>query len=257
MASLKYVWGGASLQMVAALCTISIDSFSQQITNIDTKFDGNNIVVTYDIEEFRGRDRYLVKLTFKDQDGNIISPQTVEGDHGYRQGGKSNEIIWAITKDYYYFTGTIKPILEIADKYKLLGGPGNAFLSIMMPGLGDHRVFEKRKRLLNFQTYAVATMIGYGIFQKLHFDDLYDKYFDAVDQVSIDDYYRRANIANYQYYIAIGAGLILWSADVIAVAIKGTKNTRKKKDQSVGGLNFDLGLGSNHVSEGMIVTYKF
>lgn len=201
----------------------------QSITNVKATFENEKIIVTYDMDSNSPRERYKIKLTFRDTEGNTIIPKSVEGDFNYITGGNNKKIIWDISIEYYDFTRSIKPILTIVDTYKILGGPYNAFLSVLVPGLGNHKVSDKRNSALNYKTYTTLGLLGYSLFQKIRSDNLYDDYMNATEYY-IDDYYKKANTAHYHSYFALRAGLAIWIADVIWVACKGAKNEKKNKN---------------------------
>jgi len=113
-------------------------------------------------------------------------------------------------------------------KYKGTGRGTNAWLSLLVPGLGDHRVtYGSRKGIgIALSTYG---LIGAGIGCKLYSNAEYAKYHAATQQADMDTYYNRANLSNQAFYICIGAGAILWIYDIIWVWNKGVKNKKEQK----------------------------
>ncbi|MDR0603623.1 MAG: hypothetical protein LBG80_04890 [Bacteroidales bacterium] len=111
-------------------------------------------------------------------------------------------------------------------------GASNAFLSLLIPGLGQHRVsFGKRKGLgITIPTYM---LIGSGIGLKFYSNSEYKKYNDATTQEEMDDHYINANFSNYAFYTFIIAGGIIWLSDIIWVASKGAKNKKNMKAYEV------------------------
>lgn len=113
-------------------------------------------------------------------------------------------------------------------KYNGIGGPSNAFLSVLVPGLGDHRVsYGKRKGIgVAVSTYG---LIGAGVGLKLYSNSEYKKYHAATEQSAMDKHYQSANYSNQAFYACIGAGAIIWISDIIWVWSKGAQNKKAQK----------------------------
>lgn len=111
--------------------------------------------------------------------------------------------------------------------YKHIGGPSNAFLSLLVPGLGDKFVYDNNKGLaIGIITYG---LIGAGVAAKFYSINEYDKYHKATVQSEIDKYYDNANNANYAFYGLLAGGAAIWVADIIKVAVKGSQNRKEGK----------------------------
>ena len=113
-------------------------------------------------------------------------------------------------------------------KYNGTGGSSNALLSLLVPGLGDHRVsYGRRKGIgIALSTYG---LIGAGVGLKLYSNSEYKKYHSATEQLAMDDHYQNANFSNQAFYACVGAGAIIWISDIIWVWSKGAKNKKAQK----------------------------
>ena len=107
-------------------------------------------------------------------------------------------------------------------------GASNAWLSLLVPGLGDHRVsFGKRKGIgIGLATYAI---IGTGIGLKVYSNKEYKMYHNATEQAQMDAHYNIANAANKLFYTCIFAAGVTWIYDIIWVACKGSENAKETK----------------------------
>jgi len=112
--------------------------------------------------------------------------------------------------------------------YKETGGPANVFLSILIPGLGDHRVTYGKRTGLGI-TIPVYALIGAGVGLKFYSNSEYKKYHAATTQGAMDDHYKKANYSNQAFYGCVIAGGIIWISDIIWVASTGAKNTKAHK----------------------------
>lgn len=106
-----------------------------------------------------------------------------------------------------------------------LGGPSNAYLSVLIPGLGGYFVDQNKTRAA-FTTIAAGGLMVFGILQKSEANRLYDDYKSSTDRDELSYLYDRANSANHRYYIATRVSAAIWIADIIYVAIKGARNQR-------------------------------
>ncbi|MDR2408348.1 MAG: tetratricopeptide repeat protein [Bacteroidales bacterium] len=113
-------------------------------------------------------------------------------------------------------------------KYTGTGRGTNAFLSLLIPGLGDHRVTYGKKTGLGI-TLSTYALIGTGIGLKFYSNNEYKKYHDATEQQDMNKYYNHANYSNQAFYGCLVAGGIIWISDIIWVWAKGAKNKKEQK----------------------------
>lgn len=113
-------------------------------------------------------------------------------------------------------------------KYNNTGTASNVFLSLLVPGLGDHRVSYGKKNGVGvaLSTYA---LIGGGVGLKLYSNSEYKKYHAATEQDAMDKHYQTANYSNQAFYGCMIAGGIVWIYDVIWVWSTGAKNAKAAK----------------------------
>ena len=107
-------------------------------------------------------------------------------------------------------------------------GASNAFLSLLVPGLGDHRVSYGKKSGISvaLSTYA---LIGGGIGLKFYSNSEYKKYHAATTQEAMYDHYPKANYSNQAFYGCLIVGGFIWISDIIWVASTGAENTKAQK----------------------------
>lgn len=108
------------------------------------------------------------------------------------------------------------------------GGPSNAFLSVIFPGLGGYFV-EKNKIRPILTTVSAAGLIGFGLLKKSKSSDYYSDY----KTKRTNSLYKKANDAHHTYYIATRVGAVIWLADIIYVAYKGSQNVKQAQSASL------------------------
>lgn len=176
---------------------------------------------------------------------------TLEYNHAVVIANKNADNISSSNKDFNLYRSTINSELSSApygkytfdmnkivingqqyDNNKLIKtsthGASNAFLSLLVPGLGDHRVSYGQKNGVGvaLSTYA---LIGGGIGLKFYSNSEYKKYHAATSQEAMDDHYQKANYSNQAFYGCLIAGGIIWISDIIWVASIGAKNAKAQK----------------------------
>lgn len=121
---------------------------------------------------------------------------------------------------YYYFQMNQLFINQLSVentkivKTKVYGGPANAWLSLLVPGLGDHRVsYGKNKGVgVALSTYLFAgTGVGGLLYNKYYPNNKYKSYI---------------NYASYGCFAVAG---IVWFSDIIWVMAKGSQNKKAVK----------------------------
>jgi hypothetical protein len=139
-------------------------------------------------------------------------------------------------------------------KYHDTGTASNAFLSLLVPGLGDRRVTYGKKSGLakGILTYS---FIGAGIGCKLYSNSEYKKYHAATEQSEMDKRYKNANTFNQAFYVCAGTGAIIWIWDILWVRKQGARNSKAHKayKQSHFGFYYHPELNAN----GLTYTMNF
>ena len=200
--------------------------FSQNIENVHLNVIAEKIIVNYDLINCSPKKRYDISVRFLN--GNkVIYPKSIIGDLDTIICGKDKSITWDVLKDIDDLSGNMTAIVEISKSHsiKTPGGPSNALLSLLVPGLGVKFVTSGQKK------WYVRTIVVYGLYAigagcKLISNSQYDKYHQAIDQDSMDKYYNNADLLNKSFYVFVGAGTLVWIWDIIYVAVKGSKNRK-------------------------------
>ena len=233
---------------------------AQTIENVDFVFTEEYIKVTYDLTNSPDGKVYDVNLSFEKKDGGIINASSVKGDLKRVKPGLGKAIIWYYKTDVDEYIGQIKAVVSIistddinnssnnqtdnkdsqtsgnfdSNSYnfngpKVLGGPGNAFLSMLLPGFGDHFVNEKDK----VTPYIVSLAFlgsGYMAYTTMNAaNSYYDQYLNTRSQSVMDETFSKAIENRNQHQIFFGVASAIWLFDVLHVTVKGSKNIKKNK----------------------------
>ena len=129
--------------------------------------------------------------------------------------------------------------------FKGMGTGKCAILSLLIPGLGDHKVTygEKSGATRTLLTYG---FLGLGALNKVASIKQYDLYHTATTQTSMNEYYEQASYYNAWFFIWSSVGLSIWTYDFFWVWVKGHKN-KVKQDQ----------FKKQYLTAGYIPSYSF
>jgi len=87
--------------------------FSQTIENVDFRAEEKTIVISYDL--LKRKDTTInIKVYFKSDKGEVITPKYLSGDLRNVHPGTSKQIIWDILKEGFYLSGRF--LVEIKEK---------------------------------------------------------------------------------------------------------------------------------------------
>jgi len=231
--------------------------FSQtkaQITDVDFHLEDRYIVVNYTLTGTIPKEQLTIDLKFINESNETILPETVTGDAGAKEyGNGAKTILWDVVADKVALTGSLKAIVTVTSFSILYRGPSNAFLSVIVPGLGGYFVDKNKTRAI-ISTVSAAGLMGYGIYEKLQANECFKDYEACTDRSQLDDLYSTANEHQHKYFITTRIAAGIWAADVIWVTIKGYRN--KKLAQSGYNAISSDGLKILYVNNGLQLGYS-
>lgn len=221
---------------------VNAESGKAKITNVDFSFDQSTykMIINYNIENYKSFQRFTIELSFRDEKNNEIIPVSTKGDIGTNIiGGTNKQITWDVFNDISDVPPKLKAKVRITEIKEVFGGPSNALLSVIMPGLGDWYVKNPRKMILKpyIRTAAIYGILGYGIYQTIQIPKAKNDYLNPKETPPLTGW-KTTNDKNYQIYknhvsqsiIYTSAGITCWVADVVWVLIKGSSNARQNKN---------------------------
>jgi hypothetical protein len=113
-------------------------------------------------------------------------------------------------------------------KFEGMGGSSNAFLSLIVPGLGDKAVSGGIAPILNKRTFITYSLILTGALCKSYSNQQYAKYLIETDPLRYEEYYKNANLSNQAFYTFLSAGVAYWLYDIWWVYNRGSKNQKEQ-----------------------------
>lgn len=220
--------------------------YAQKITNIEASHDNikNRITIAYDLiakGRFKKRAFRIDMYCSQDSGKSFSNPLVyVVGDVNQVSPGENKEIKWNYFADFPNFTGrnlqfklqaNLQPLSQ-EQRLRKMGGPENALKSLLVPGLGNYRVSEGRNYWII--TAASLGLVGSGLYYRLQASSSYDDYLASTSPEQADSFYDQFEDRNQLSNILLIGGAAIWIGDVIWVAIKGFKNKKQLKNNTLG-----------------------
>ena len=206
-------------------------TLAQSIENVDFEVSNYSIKIKYDLVNCPDNALYNLNVFFTKADGNIITPKIISSLNGVSPG-RDKVLIWDYKNDKIEFTGELSVTVSISSVELLppppaiKHGPGNAILSLLMPGWGDFYVNETDKTtpLLISALYLGSAYMAYSSYNNSNTS--YDNYLKATQQSVMDENYNTAtsSLSQAQIFSGLAAAILIY--DFIHVIIKGNKNVK-------------------------------
>lgn len=228
-----------------------------KITDVNFWLDNKQIIVEYNIVNGSPDDRFTIGLKFVTENDQVIIPKSVTGDIGKNiEAGKGKTISWDFVTDRLAFSGNLKAVITVIPSLAHSGGPEYALLSLVVPGLGGYFV-EKNKVRSIITTIGTVGLMTYGIIEKTKANRYYTDYKSSSDIQDIRMLYDKANSAHHKYFIATRIAAMVWIADIVWVAYRGSRNKNEKKpvQRISSGTGFTLNCQYNELQLGYRITF--
>jgi hypothetical protein len=230
--------------------------------NIQVDIKENKVHIHYDIVNSVPVNDHRVDLLLLDQRFDYFDPGELSGDIGEGiSGGDGKTIVWDAMADRFDFSRKVTP--QIYLDWEKKGGPSNAFLSLLLPGLGDYFVADSREMTIKpwMRSLSALGFMTMGIIANSNRESVPLYTYSDVEYIDSEtgDYIQdRENVIyghktdywlfNSDAEVFLGVGAAIWIADILWVAIQGFKNEEVNRH-----------LGNTHVgvnSHGMYLGYS-
>jgi hypothetical protein len=196
------------------------------LTNVRVDLDVNRVRVMYDIEGITARDSVYIQAESRSR--GLLNAATVTGDVGTAiLPGKNKTIYWDYRLDEVKIDDDIRVTVYMKSPVEATGGgPANALLSVVAPGIGSIFVQPDRKiGLRPLITGAYVGLLVYGLVRRSQSKHQYGLY---ADQLIMADY-QEANRLHHHYLVATWTAVGLLLTDVTYTLLKGLKNDKQRR----------------------------
>lgn len=216
---------------ILILFFVSKVTTAQTIDNVDFEVSNYSIKIKFDLINCPDNTIYNLNIYFTKTDGTTIVPKTISSLNGIYPG-RDKILIWDFKSDKIEFTGDLSATVAIVSSEPIpppppvKHGPGNAMLSLILPGWGDFYVNETDKTtpILISALYLGSAYMAYSSFNNVNIK--YDNYLKATQQSVMDENYNAAtsSLSQSQMFTGIAAAILIY--DVIHVIVKGNRNIK-------------------------------
>ena len=218
------------ISLILLIC-VSKYASAQSIENVDFEVYDYNIKINFDLVNCPDNTLYNLRVVFTKPDGTSVYPLSITNLNGVAPG-RNKTLIWDYKSDKVEYTGQLNVSVSIIEAVemppppRLKHGPGNAVLSLILPGWGDFHVNETDKftPLLVTAAYLGAGYMSYSSLNAANAS--YDKYLAATTQSAMDEHFSAAEAGLNQSKMYLGVAATILVVDFIHVIVKGNKNIR-------------------------------
>ena len=204
---------------------------AQTIDNVDFEVSNYSIKIKFDLINCPDNTIYNLNVFFTKADGTKIIPKSISSLNAVYPG-REKVLIWDFKNDKIEFNGDLSVTVSLAGSEPIppppaiKHGPGNAMLSLLLPGWGDFYVNEtdKTSPILISALYLGSAYMAYSSFNNVNIK--YDNYLKATQQSVMDENYNAAtsSLSQSQMFSGIAAAILIY--DVIHVIVKGKRNVK-------------------------------
>lgn len=213
--------------------SLTAQSGNYSIRNMSLQMNDNQLHVQYDLIGKKTLEPVKVRLLFYDSQYRIYQPKAISPEARLPvTPGPKRSIAWDFSRDMKKIDVGLHPYLiagEVA-AHNFGMGPVAALFSLAVPGLGNYFVTDTRHQSIKpwMKTISSLGLLALGTIAAN------DRYRDDPELTLDDEKPWKMGDWNYKYFnsdaeFLISAGLAIWVADIVWVAIKGNHNRKLKK----------------------------
>jgi hypothetical protein len=196
-------------------------SQNKMIQNLKYVFNGEHIVVSYDLISASSDSYYSISLLAFGADNQQFKPQLIYGDIGdVIHGGTEKKIVWQTKSDNFSYKGKLRIVLKVKSNLKPKYST-HLSKSIIFPGFGDYRLDNKKSHIL--KGVAGYSLIGLGYFFKSQSELNYNNYLNANSSIYANSEFNSAKSNQLLSYSAFSLSGALWSYSVLNTYFKTKK----------------------------------
>jgi hypothetical protein len=200
------------------------------VANIRVDLDTSRVKVLYDATGLTPRDSVYIQVESRDR--GLLHAVTVTGDVGTAVvSGNNKTIYWDYRLDGIRLDDDVRVTVFVKQPRQLAsseqvavgGGPANALLSVLAPGVGS--IFVQPNRKIGLRPLLTGAYVGlwiYGLTRRSQSIDRYDLYTNHLNRADYTD----ANQLHHQYLVASWSAVAVLLTDVTYTFLRGRKNER-------------------------------
>lgn len=213
--------------IIFSLMVLTFSSWANpSIDNVDFKFNGQQLVITYDINNASREATFSIVVTILSETGKI-GAKTFTGDIGENiTAGKGKAIMWQAKADNIAISSNIYVIVSATEKLNI-SVTEHVSKSLLFSGLGNYRLDNRKLHFLYgvaaYGSLTAGIALNYAAFNN------YESYLGSNDFASSNNYFELAKKQKVQSLAFVGTSIGIWTYSAINTYIK-TNNLKKYKN---------------------------
>jgi len=223
------------------------------VTNVDFYVEGDNLIITYDIEKSKTSESFVVSVSVTTKSGNKINAYSLTGDVGKGvAGGNYKRITWDLVKDNVYLDDEIqvevllqsekdakagvvetetKPKTTSPQTAKSVSVGGAMFKSLIFPGWGNRYVKDGGAYwLMGVLAYGA---VGGAVYFNNQAYNAYEDYKVTEDATERDQFYKDAEDFQGNQKALMFTAAAIWTVDLIWTGIQAGNANKKAKNSKM------------------------
>jgi len=223
------------------------------VANVDFYVEGDNLIITYDIEKAKTGESFIVSVSVTAKSGNKINAYSLTGDVGKGVfGGKFKRINWDLVKDNVYLDDEIlvevflqsekdakagvvenetKPTTTTPTTAKSVSVGGAIFKSLVFPGWGNRYVKGSGAYwLMGVLAYGAA---GGAIYFNNQAYNAYEDYKISEDATERDQFYKDAEDFQGKQKVLMFTAAAIWAVDLVWTGIQAGNANKKARSSKM------------------------
>ena len=225
-----------------------------RVLNVDFYIEGDNLIITYDIEKAKTGETFFVSVGVTTASGNKINAYSLSGDVGKGvTGGKYKRVTWDLVKDNVYLDDEIlvevylqadkdakagvtpqetKPTITTTPKTANSVSVGGALVkSLIFPGWGNRYVKDGGAYwLMGVLAYGA---VGGAVYFNNQAYNAYEDYKVAENATDRDNFYTDAEDFQGKQKALMFTAAAIWTVDLIWTGIQAGNANKKARNSKM------------------------
>lgn len=200
--------------LLGLLTAIAAQSQSARIEPPKLEFDGNKLVIAYDILDGTQADLYYVWVEIEDKNGENLKAKSISGDLGDIKPGKGKIVSWIPADDSVFLDEEVTVEVN-AEKYVREFKKGTAMMkSVLFPGLGQSMMKKGKPYWVMGVAFYGALAGGFVTYSS--YKSNYDKYLaEETDPQTRADLLSKAEKNATMSSALLVTAAVIWTSNLI------------------------------------------
>ena len=202
------------------------------LENIDFKYneEAEAIEITYDIKNFKPQETYKISLDLSGYNSNKPI-ESISGDYNMLRGdGGTKTMLWSQKKDGYTFDDEIAFGLSISLDSKVhIPYKSHVWKSIIIPGLGDYRIRNKKHYIVYGIIFYGSIYASYSLNQQMQ--ENYSAYNSSFEINQSNELFKKAKNQQLLSRALSATAVVMWTFDILTLKNHIKNNVKKNLNQ--------------------------